>query len=747
MITHRRLLSCVLSSLAAVGIGGSCLAQDEPEGIDRRIDPPTGRDLAHWPPSPQFDYRHMRLAIDIPDIQQARFSALETLKVTAVGNRRPTMRLDAGPGIDIKRVLRNGAVTPFRRESEQLWIDFSPAIQPGSDADITIEYECDFSKNHGNGLTWSKGRPDAPGLTEQFPQIHSQGESEENHLWFPCHDFPNVKLTTELVVTVEDGYEVCSNGHLVERKADSPSAGRVTWHWLQDKPHCNYLVTLVIGKFAVIDIGGPQTGRPGLPMHVYTPFGTEETVRERFRRTPDMVAYFEAKLDEPYPWDKYDQLICRDFIWGGMENTSATTLYMQAARGRGAGGGVEDTVSHELAHQWFGDLITCKSWEHLWLNEGWASICEALWNEQKANLAAAGRPLPETPRQRPPAPAAPPPAETSPKPAEPAVDLIKPGEGGADLTPAADGPTPVIAPASDAGRRAYQRTILTFMRTQRGSNHGYAPLYPSLVSNRYDNAEDAIQKTDDVYSKGAMLLHMLRMGLGDEVFTQGTRLYLDRFKFRCAETDDFRHCMEEASGQSLERFFDQWAYRPGLPRFEIDLEYDDATGGLAVTVDQTQRIDWRNPVYEVRLPLLLKYEDGTSEYVYVGVDSRHVRTTFKTGLRPKDVSVDPNLTVLGASSIRKPLAMWINELREGPTLFSRVRAAERLASLDASCPEVTALLLNTAADPDEDVTVREAAANSCNLRTVSAAFTHARRAALAWSSRSHTLDPRLALGR
>jgi len=718
MPTHRPLFTTVLCVLAITGAAGVALGQSDVEGVDPRIDPGTGRDLAHWPPSPWFTYEHMRLQIDIPDIQTARFSGVETLSIKGLGRPRPSMRLDAGPGIEVKRVLRDGAPTTFRRAGHEVWIDFASPITDGQEAQVTIEYNCDFSANRGNGLTWSKGNADASSLTEQFPQIHSQGEPEQNHLWFLCHDFPNVKLTTELVVTVEDGYEVCSNGRLVERRADAPTPGRVTWNWLQDLPHANYLVTLVVGKFSVLDIGGPGTARPGLSMRVYTPHGTEEIVEARFRRTPDMVAYFEAKFDEPYPWAKYDQLICRDFIWGGMENTSATTLYLQASRGRG--GGVEDTISHELAHQWFGDLITCKSWEHLWLNEGWASICEALWNEQKANLAAAGRPLPEdSPRRRAePAPDATPSAPSPPPP----VDLIKPGEGGADFEPSERPAEDAIAPPSDAGRRAYQRTMLGFLRTQRASNRGYAPVYPSLVSNRYSTAEGAIMKADDVYSKGALVLHMLRMGFGDEVFTHGARLYLDRFKFKCAETDDFRRCMEEVSGQNLERFFDQWAYRPGLPRLEIDFAYDDATGTLSVFIDQTQRIDRYNPAYEFRLPLLLKHEDGATEYVYVGVDGRSASAEFKIGLRPKDVSVDPNMTVVCASSIRKPLAMWLDELRNGTTLFARVRAAEHLARFDGPAELLTAALANAALEPASDITVREAAAAALNTRLLAPAM-------------------------
>lgn len=255
-------------------------------------------------------------------------------------------------------------------------------------------------------------------------------------------------------------------------------------------------------------------------------------------------------------------------------------------------------------------------------------------------------------------------------------------------------------------------------------NHGYAPVYPSMVSNRYSEAEQAISKADDVYSKGAMVLHMLRTGLGDELFTKGTRLYLDRFKFRCAETDDFRRCLEEVSGQNLERFFEQWAERPGLARLQVDLEYDAGSSRLSVTIEQSQRIDRQNPAYEFRLPILVKYADDSSEYVYVAVESKRTEAVFRVASKPAQVTVDPNATVLCASTVRKPLAMWIDELRSGPTLIARVRAAEALAGIGGASTggegDADTVLQRIANDADEDITVREAAANAVNIRTAHA---------------------------
>src|SRR5262249_39839069 len=155
----------------------------------------------------------------------------------------------------------------------------------------------------------------------------------------------------------------------------------------------------------------------------------------------------------------------------------------------------------------------------------------------------------------------------------------------------------------------------------------YAPDFPPLVSNLYGDAMEPFMKANDIYSKGALVLHMLRMQLGDETFWKGVRAYVRRHKLTCVETDDFRHCLEEASGRSLERFFVQWCMRPGLPHLNVELEWKEATSGeggtLRVVVDQSQKIDAANPAYVFALPLLLKRADG-NEFRTIDIDARHV---------------------------------------------------------------------------------------------------------------------------
>ncbi len=604
-----RLIHVLVGALAMFGT--VAVGQEDP-----RIDA-SGRLIATWPKDRLFDHEHMRLELRFPDMGRAVLEGVQTLTIRPIGRARAAIELDCD-GPVAAEVMLNGAACSFVQEGKKLLIRFPAELARGATGRLTIRYSLDYSRQKGQGLTYSPGKPDAESLTAQFPQVHAQGQAESNSRWFPCLDHPFERLTSELIVHVEQGYEVISNGRLISR-APSDAPGMTRWHWLQDKPHAAYLVTLVIGKLARVDLEGLDSVRPGLPMPVFTPHGTEENVATVFASTPRMVAFFEERFGVPYPWDQYAQCIVRDFAAGGMENTSCTLLLLGASRATQPGQ-MDDLIAHELAHQWFGDLVTCRSWDHLWLQEGWATFSEALWQEHLA------------------------------------------------------------APKGEArAKAAYMRTILGNFRGQRTRNRGSAPGAPPIVSNRFTDPERVFRKADDPYAKGAIILHMLRQRLGDEVFFRGTKLYLERFAYRNVETDDFRRVMEEVSGRSLERFFTQWCLRPGLPRLKVEQAWDEESSTLTVSVEQTQKIDYLNPAYAFTLPVLVKLGEEETRWMHVEVDSRTATGTMKLPSKPTQVSVDPDLTVLAAVRVEKPLSMWIDEALHGPTLLARLRAVEHLA--------------------------------------------------------------------
>src|SRR6185369_5229226 len=162
--------------------------------------------------------------------------------------------------------------------------------------------------------------------------------------------------------------------------SDLATTGLVAVEWRQEKPHANYLISLVAGYLKKV-----EDRHRDIPIAFYTPASDINEAQNSFRDTKDMMAFFEEEIGVPYPWPKYDQVVVNDFVAGGMENTSATTLtdrtlFTDATENLRDS---ESLIAHEMAHQWFGDYVTCKDWSHLWLNEGFATYYAHLYTGHK----------------------------------------------------------------------------------------------------------------------------------------------------------------------------------------------------------------------------------------------------------------------------------------------------------------------------------------------------------------------------
>lgn len=653
LIRARRIAArrAVLSPIPALLLGALVTAAPAyAQGFDDpRLDSKTGRDIAVYAPDRLFDYLHMKLEMVIPDMGVNAFDAVSTITLTPIGTPRTSVTLAAGPGLEFKSITLNGAPVTFTHEKDtaRLRMTFASPLALGQTGSLVLTYHAEKPGGGGKGFTWSKDNPRTP---EEDHMFHSQGQPETNHLWFPCHDFPNERLTTEIIVTVPKGYDALSNGHIVEVKKFPD--GRTKLHWLQDKPHTNYLVSLIVSRFDVVNVGGPDTSRPGLWMPVYGPVGSGERLRESFKRTADMVVVCEKLFDEPYPWDKYAQSIARDFSAGAMENTSATTFAPFAATARGSF--LEGTIMHELCHQWFGDLVAYKGWEHTWLGEGWANYSEALWAEHRNG----GQP----------------------------------------------------------DERAYQQAVLAKRRSETGGEGRWYPRFAGMATNRYNEPDDRFSQfgRDWVYDKGGFVIHMLRMRLGDDVFWKGVALYIDRFKFQCAETNDFRRALEDASGQSLERFFDQWVKRPGFANLSVDYDWNESDKTLKVVVEQTQKIDADNPAFAFTLPVDFNMGEQSGatkwESVDIAMDSQRVEASFKLDRKPQSVSLDPFLTVFMKSRVRQPLNAWLDVLENGRTIAAQWNAVEALGEIDD--PQARAALIAFRAELNDDDAIAQLASDA-----------------------------------
>ncbi len=217
-------------------------------------------------------------------------------------------------------------------------------------------------------------------------QIWTQGETEANSAWMVTIDKPNQKTTQELSMTVPNKYVTLSNGLLVSKKVNTD--GTRTDNWKMDLPHAPYLFFMGVGDFAIVkDV--PYKGKE---VSYYVEKSQEQYAKKVFGNTPEMIKFFSEKLGVDYPWQKYNQMVGRDYVSGAMENTTAT-LHQESAyqnnRQLVDGNAWEETIAHELFHQWFGDLVTAESWSHLTVNESFANYSEYLWNEYKYGPDAA----------------------------------------------------------------------------------------------------------------------------------------------------------------------------------------------------------------------------------------------------------------------------------------------------------------------------------------------------------------------
>lgn len=317
-----------------------------------------------------MDVRHIRLDLVI-DVLGERIEGAATHTIAPVGVPMATAEFDA-VGMDIQRVtLNGGGPVDFEEGPEKLKV-FLPAPLPvGEEAFIKIEYATT------RPLKGMHFRTPRLGYQGDEIQCWTQGEAEDARYWFPCYDAPAERTTTEVVATVPAEFRAVSNGELYDVQENAANGTR-TFFYRLGKEHTTYLVSLAVGKFVEVPAEGAR-----VPLYFYVLPGQEEKVKLSYGRTADMMNFFEQRLGVPYPWGRYSQVAVVDFIAGGMENTSITTntersIQDAAARLTHLS---EHLVAHELAHQWFGDLLTTRDWTNIWLNEGWATFLEMAYIE------------------------------------------------------------------------------------------------------------------------------------------------------------------------------------------------------------------------------------------------------------------------------------------------------------------------------------------------------------------------------
>jgi aminopeptidase N len=438
-------------------------------------------------------------------------------------------------------------------KKDKLTITLSQTLKKGDSLCIVINYSAGYDaekgliKNPRSGFHFVG--PDKYYNTKPY-QAWTQGETTESRYWFPCLDDPQTKFPRELHIIVPEEYTAISNGVLASKEENKDSkkidnVKKVEWVWKESSPIQTYVTSVVIGKFKTKEESYERKMGNNVRLCYYWPENIEQKGYDpnlTFGQTQDLMKFFESYLYTNYPYEKYSQVTVEDFDYGGMENTSCTTLPTDLFHDNKALPNYtwdDEVVRHELAHQWFGDLVTCRDWQHIWLNEGFATYFEALYLDQEY----------------------------------------------------------INNPEKSGSRDNFYYYMLTnIMADYLGESIEYKR---PIVTNVYKHPDDLLDRHS--YEKGACVLHMLRNYVGDANFRESLKIYLDRHKNNTAETEDLRRVIEEASGTNLQQFFEQWIYKPGHPILNVEfvIERNGETKILKIRINQIKKANAQSDIEEL----------------------------------------------------------------------------------------------------------------------------------------------------
>lgn len=543
------------------------------------------------------DQQHIRLELRF-DWQEQSFTgrAVHTLEpfqpIKQVEFDAAEMKIER-----VRLLGADGQATPLEHETRagQVGVTLDRERRVGERFTIELDYAVRRPNHGAHFVVPDESEPDQPRM------VWTQSEPEYARFWFPCIDNPDDRVTSEIVATVPKGLYVLSNGAL-KSKVENVD-GTETWHWEQTQSHVTYLMSVVAGDFEAF-----EQQWQGLPVISYVPRGRLADAARSFEKTAAMVDFFSRKIGVKYPWPKYTQICVDEYMWGGMEHTSATTLTLATLHDERAHLDVssDGLVAHELAHQWFGDLLTCKDWGELWLNESFATYFAALWREHDLGWDEA------------------------------VWDGHQDGED-------------------------YKQEDKQYRRP--------------IVDYRYDDPNNMFDRHS--YPKGGRVLHMLRFVLGDELFWRSIEQYVTRNQFRTVETADFRIAIEDATGQGLNWFFDQWVHHGGHPEFQVAWDWSEGSKTVRITVKQKQAVDQVTPLFKMPVEIEVA-RHGASTVHRVEVSKAEETFHFQADERPTRVCFDPNDWLLKDVQFEKSKEELLDQLTYGKSVVCRAEAASQL---------------------------------------------------------------------
>ncbi len=336
----------------------------------------TARADRPYPPAHDYDLQNVRVALRF-DVDQHEIIGDVTESLAVLHDGVTHLDFDSAE-LTIESARVNGKDAMFALRDEKLLVNLAQPAKSGEHFDVEITY----TGKPTSGVYFILPDKDNP---TRAPQIWTQGEAEDTHHYIPIYDYPDDRTTVDMILTVPASWLTVSNGNLVS-VADAPG-GMKTWTWREPQPVSTYLISFVVG-----DLQEKKDMWRNIPLTYAVPRGMGDTLDPTFSRTRDMLDFFSDRFGVSYPWEKYAQTAVDEFTESGMENVSATTLTTRGMIHAELAGerpeAADVLLSHEMSHQWFGELVTCRDWGHMWLNEGFATFAEALWVEHQYGVDA-----------------------------------------------------------------------------------------------------------------------------------------------------------------------------------------------------------------------------------------------------------------------------------------------------------------------------------------------------------------------
>ncbi|MEM7581495.1 MAG: M1 family metallopeptidase, partial [Cyanobacteria bacterium P01_A01_bin.80] len=324
----------------------------------------------HYTPDKPGQVEHIFLDLNL-DIPNKSYKGVCKITLNPIRSGIQNLHLDA-VNLNIEEVEVNETPQHVDYDGEELHIKLYKATEVNQRIIISITYSVENPQRGIYFIQPSKDYPHKP------TQVWTQGEDEDSRFWFPCFDYPGQLSTSEIRVRVPKPMMAVSNGELLKIQEDGDYK---IYHWSQKEIHPTYLMTLAVGDF--VEIRDEWNSKP---VFYYVEKGRKDDAKRSMGKTPQMMEFLSEKYGYTYPYPKYAQVCVDDFIFGGMENTSTTLLTDRCLLDKRAtidNRNTESLVVHELAHQWFGDLVVIKHWSHAWIKEGMASYSEVMWTQRE----------------------------------------------------------------------------------------------------------------------------------------------------------------------------------------------------------------------------------------------------------------------------------------------------------------------------------------------------------------------------